>query len=118
MNQLSELNIQDTKLNLVNLSNIFESCKNISHLAITVVEETLDDISLDFKVLNQGFQKLVCLRLHAVNAVYYIDSWLIILKFLRHSICTFINIINGNLFNFTIILIIMQLVQKLCRTID
>ena len=83
MNQLNELYIQDTKLNLNHLSQVFENCKTISSLGFTVVEETLDDIPEDRELLIQGFNKLVCIKLCAVNATYYIDSWLVTLVLLR-----------------------------------
>lgn len=83
MNQLNELYIQDTQLSLIHLSQIFEQCKNISTLGFTVIEETLDDIPVDRALLVQGFNQLTCIKLYAVNATYYIDSWLVPLALLR-----------------------------------
>ena len=88
MNQLNELYIQDTKLNLIHLSQVFENCKTISKLGFTVVEESLDDIPVERELLVQGFKKLSCIKLYAVNATYYIDSWLVTLPLLRYFINT------------------------------
>lgn len=84
MSQLSALNIEDTKLNLCDITNIFIKCKLISELGMSLIEDgwsdfksKLDKYSLD--TLSNGFRNLTHLKIIAFNSAYYIDSWPVIL---------------------------------------
>ena len=94
MNQLETLSIEDTRLNLVHISKIFESCHHITTIGISLVEENWNnfelslgsDLSTTLETLSKGFEKLKSLKILAFNAAYYIDSWLVILPLLRYLI--------------------------------
>ena len=95
MSKLETLSMQDTKLNLVDLSKIFERCDCITKLGVSLVEENWNefelslasDLSTTLQTLSKGFGKLKSLKILAFNAAYYIDSWLFILPLLRYKKC-------------------------------
>ena len=99
MSQLNELSIQDTRLNLVHLSKIFETCDHITKIGISLVEPTQHkkninhwknlefylggEFSTTLETLSKSFGKLKSLKILAFNSTYYINNWLVILQLLR-----------------------------------
>lgn len=92
MKHLNSLHIQDTKLDLSNLSAIFESCTQISKIGISLTENDWDSFRLTQRCgtlsaaqhsLPKGFARLADLKILAFNSAYYIDSWCLILHLLR-----------------------------------
>jgi hypothetical protein len=96
MSHLVALKIQDTKLNMSHLWQIFKSCHHIVKLSISLSEydEPIFDKMKEFEssslqTLSNGFFKLTHLKILAFNGACYTDSWLLILQLLRYLI-TFI----------------------------
>ena len=85
MSQLSSLCIQDTKLNLSHLWQIFEKCHLIEKISMSLSENDGDifEEMQEHEALSKGFIKLTHIKILAFNAAYYIDSWLLILQLLR-----------------------------------
>lgn len=86
---LEELYVHDTKLALVDLARIFKSCQKVTRLSLSIVEESWQDVKYEIEnnflacqILILSFQRLTYLKLVALNAAYYIDSWLIVLRIL------------------------------------
>lgn len=94
MTNLEEFAINDTKITLSHLAQVFQVCKSITKLSVSLVEETLDkfqeqplnsnQVSIH-SIMMQGFQKLTHLKIFnfALNARYYTDSWPVTLGVLR-----------------------------------
>ena len=92
MTQLNELNVEGTELNLSNISRIFLKCQHISKISITLLEVVVDmehlKLELDCTTLSslqEGFKKLVSLRLLSYNCstTTSMNSWVAILQLLR-----------------------------------
>lgn len=92
MKHLNSLHVEDTKLNLSDLSIIFKMCKQIASIGISVTENDLKafqmirrngTLSSALPSLSDGFAKLTDVKILAFNSAYYIDSWCIILQLLR-----------------------------------
>jgi len=101
MSCLSSLHIQDTKLNLSHLWQIFKSCHHIVKISISLSEndEPIFDKMQEFgaslfETLSNGFSKLTHLKILAFNGAYYIDSWPLILQLLRYLILCIVNLIS------------------------
>jgi hypothetical protein len=93
MSHLSSLHIQDTKLNLSHLWQIFKSCHHIVKISISLSEndEPIFDKMKEFEssslqTLSNSFSKLTHLKILAFNGAYYIDSWFLMLQLLRYLI--------------------------------
>ncbi|XP_046451603.1 uncharacterized protein LOC124199716 isoform X2 [Daphnia pulex] len=91
MSHLVALKIQDTKLNMSHLWQIFKSCHHIVKLSISLSEydEPIFDKMKEFEspslqTLSNGFSKLTHLKILAFNGAYYTDSWLLILQLLSY----------------------------------
>lgn len=91
MKHLNSLHVEDTKLNLSDLSIIFKMCKQIASIGISVTENDLKafqmirrngTLSSALPSLSDGFAKLTDVKILAFNSAYYIDSWCIILQLL------------------------------------
>ena len=91
MSQLETLSIQDTNLNLVHVSKIFESCDRIIKLGISLVEDNWNnfelslgsDLSKTLETLSKGFGKLISLKIVASSCTNYLHTWLVTLQLLR-----------------------------------
>ena len=86
MKNLNSLCIQDTKLNLSHLGQIFEKCHLIEKISISLSEndgDILEEMQEHKALMSKGFIKLTHIKILAFNAPYYIDSWLLILQLLR-----------------------------------
>jgi len=91
MENLKELNIQDTKVSLHHLPQIFSSCKSITKLGFTLVERNLNRFKEDvmeekaLHLMTQGFAKLTHLKVYtfALEGITYVESWLVILGVLK-----------------------------------
>ncbi len=80
MTNLEELNIQDTKMSLITLPKVFESCQNIVKFSFSLREKNLDQFeedvigkkSLDW--MKKGFRQLTHLKIFSFAALN--DDWL------------------------------------------
>ena len=88
MSQLTSLCIQDTKLNLSHLWQIFKKCHLIEKISISLSENDVDvfEEMQEHEALSKVFIKLTHIKIFAFNAAYYIDSWLLILQLLRYQL--------------------------------
>ncbi len=99
MDNLEELSIQDTKILLSNLPELFEACKKIVKFSLTLSEKNLDPYeegvlmekkSLDW--IKQGFRRITHLKIISCVALnddefYYLHQpWIVALGVLKYSI--------------------------------
>lgn len=88
---LEELNIQDTKIRLGHLPQIFNACREITKLGFTLSEENLDEYEEGFTEkdildwMTQGFGKVTHLKIFSFSTMFvqYDESWLVILGVLK-----------------------------------
>ena len=94
MENLEELSIQDTRMSLKKMPLVFEACKKIVKLSMTLKEDNLDDFQKgamekdSLKCLKKGFRKLTKLELFVFvvpgGASHYTKSWLVPLGVLTY----------------------------------
>ena len=87
MTNLEELKVEDTKISLGHLPQVFQACQKISQLGFTLTEKNLDKyqkdvmnkVSLDW--MKQGFSRLTRLKIFAfaLDENCYENSWLVTL---------------------------------------
>jgi len=87
MTNLEELKVEDTKISLGHLPQVFEACQKISQLGFTLAEKNLgkyqedvmNKVSLDW--MKKGFSRLTRLKIFAfaLDENCYENSWLVTL---------------------------------------
>jgi hypothetical protein len=89
MKNLNLLCIQDTKLNLSHLGQIFKKSHLIEKISISLSENDGDIVQhhgSKYQLRAEAFKalsKLTHMKILAFNAAYYLDSWLLILQLFR-----------------------------------
>jgi len=94
MINLQELSIQDTKISLANLPQVFEACQKIVKFSFSLTEKNLDqyqkgvmnEVSLDW--MKKGFAKVTHLKIFTfitLSAEYTVEPWLVTLGVLRYT---------------------------------
>lgn len=87
MPNLLELNIEDTKISLVHLPDIFHSCKQICRLSFTLTEKNLklEMTSSQFALLEEGLNRVTHLKLSTFAQLKddpNFEHWLVTLRVL------------------------------------
>jgi len=86
LNNLRELNIQDTKFGLTHFPVIFKSCQKIVRLSFTLTEKILDRYKRNDTIMSQGFGRLTELKIFAysLDETSCIEFWIVVLAVLKY----------------------------------